>query len=152
MVRFVPMIVTGLLLSITTGCWSRQEDNRQVRSTRDAQPARKTGERLVAVPVLIDFGRVARESENELTCWLENNGAEIVLVSAVKTSCECLMVQLERPRIEPGQKVKATVKLSLKNEPDFAGRLQATATGYAGQGASSKEAFELTIRADVPPK
>jgi hypothetical protein len=76
---------------------------------------------------------------------LHNPRTTAVEVAEVRTSCDCFRVDLPTDIIEPGQKVQATARIDLSDDPKFAGRLVLDATARA----KDQKAIAFVIYADV---
>jgi len=62
---------------------------------------------------------------------------------SIKTSCDCLSVNLQKKIIEPGEKVKAIAVVDSSHDASFTGSLRLDATGF--QAETGAKAFEIYV-------
>jgi len=97
----------------------------------------------------IDLGLVPQAGSERETFELTNPGSEPVTVARISSSCECLKLRPAPPfTVPPGRSLAVTAELDLSAEPQFAGGLSITVTGYTPEG---ERAFEITVSAAVKP-
>jgi len=95
----------------------------------------------------VDLGLVPQAGSERETFELTNPGSEPVTVARITSSCECLKLRPGPPfTVPPGRSLAVTAELDLSAEPQFAGGLSITVTGYTPEG---ERAFEITVEADV---
>ncbi len=101
-------------------------------------------------PVLaeIALGSAAQGGETQQAFRCINDSGEFMEVVAIEPNCSCVSVSLEQSGIAPGQFLGGTVKLDLRQKPEFVGDLAIEARGLTRQG---RVAFLLEIRATVYP-
>ena len=93
----------------------------------------------------LDLGTIPRGAHREVPFWLENPGSKTVEIATITTSCECFEVILERTTIAGGEKIKATAKVDLTDDPDFAGSLGLRTEGKV----NDQDVLAFVIRAKV---
>jgi hypothetical protein len=93
----------------------------------------------------IDFGIVEQGGHRETAVWLENPGSEPVEILAIRTSCDCFEVTIERKVVEAGDRVKAVAKIDFRDDPRYRGKLGLEAEGTA----KHKKANAFFIKANV---
>ncbi len=93
----------------------------------------------------LDLGTIPRGAHREVAFWLENPGSKTVEIATITTSCECFEVILERTTIAGGEKIKATAKVDLTDDPDFAGSLGLRTEGKV----NDQDLLAFVIRAKV---
>jgi hypothetical protein len=96
---------------------------------------------------LLDFGIIPRRGKKELPVTVTNQGASLVKIESVETSCECLTLDLPRHEVKSGEHLKCNVRMDLAEEPDFVGTLQAGVTLY---GTRKAKILSFEAMATVP--
>jgi hypothetical protein len=72
-----------------------------------------------------------------------------VEITATRSSCDCFGIQLESDYLEPGQQIRATLTLDLKDDP-FTGDLSLELIGRAK--SQDTPAFLIRARVKVKPR
>ena len=58
-----------------------------------------------------------------LSLWITNKSKQAVDAATLKTSCECLSIDLSPPQIEAGKRALVNAHYDGAREPDFVGSL-----------------------------
>lgn len=82
------------------------------------------------------LGRIGPGERTEVAFHLHNATKFPVVLGPIQTSCECLQVSLDTPRIVPGQTIVGTVELDFRKDPTFTGGLLLTAVQNVRAAAS----------------
>jgi len=96
----------------------------------------------------ITLGNTAQGGETQQAFRCINDSGEFMEVASIETSCACATISLERPGVPPGQSLAGTVKLDLRQKPEFVGNLVIEARGLTRRG---RVAFLIETRATVYP-
>ncbi|MBS0202540.1 MAG: DUF1573 domain-containing protein [Planctomycetes bacterium] len=75
------------------------------------------------VQATIELGVVKQGESARLSVWVTNKGTQAVEATTLKTSCECLSIELSQPKIGAGERVLAHAHYDGAKEPDFVGSL-----------------------------
>src|SRR5438270_11585820 len=117
--------------------------------TRGPQPAPAAGPPRIVLgerpAVRLDVGAVARGGRREVPFVVSNPGPAAVTVGAVRTSCDCLRVELDATRVEAGTEVGGRAVIDLAGEPGFAGGLMLDAE--AAEDGRPVFALKLSLQA-----
>src|SRR5262249_39125672 len=76
-----------------------------------------------------------------------NAGTSPVVITELKTSCECLTLTLPKKVVAPGETVSATAKVDFADDPKYVGRLELEGTGKAS--SPGPDAFVIHVRVEV---
>jgi len=98
------------------------------------------------VEVNLGFVAPGGQAHHVLTLW--NPRRRVVDVAEVRTSCDCLRINLARRAVGPSERVAALVQLDLALEPEFCGGLDMTVDGFDRAGA---RVFHLPVIVCVDP-
>src|SRR6266481_2346972 len=90
----------------------------------------------------LDFGTIEPGGYREAIVWLENPGPDPVEIAAVRTSCDCFEVTVERKVVEAGDRVKAVAKVDFRDDTRYRGKLLLEAEGVG----KDKEAYPFLIK------
>jgi hypothetical protein len=102
---------------------------------------------LSASQRVLDFNTLPAGTKHEQTITLRNNGTTPVDIREIRTSCNCLAVEMEERLIKPAGSARATVRVDFASEPDYVGSLLLDARGLSR--GSLIPAFVLWIRVEV---
>jgi hypothetical protein len=94
-----------------------------------------------------DIGEVARGGRVEVPFVVSNPGSAAVTVGPIQTSCDCLRVELDVTRVEPGTEVGGRAVIDLAKEPGFAGGLMLDAEATAAE--DGRPVFDLRLSVQV---
>ena len=94
-----------------------------------------------------DIGDVSRGGRRQVSFVVANRGSSAVSLGAFRVSCECLRVELDSVRIEPGAEVQGRAVIDLAGEPKFVGGLMLDAEASVLEG--SRTLFVLKLSAQV---
>lgn len=93
----------------------------------------------------LDVGDVPRGGRREVPFVVANSGPRAVTVGAIRTSCECLRVELDAVRVEAGAEVGGRAVIDLTHEPGFAGGLVLDAEAAAEEGGRAVFVLKLSV-------
>ena len=92
-----------------------------------------------------DAGTVAPAGRLEVPFVVSNPGPVAVMIGPVRTSCDCLRVELDATRVEAGTEVGGRAVVDLAREPGFAGGLMLDAEASAAEGGRVVFALKLSV-------
>lgn len=95
---------------------------------------------------VIDFGQIAAGGRAKASFQLENDSMSALEVAKIRTSCNCLRVELDECAIGPHGAVTAHGTIDLSDEPEFSGGLCPEAEFL---DASGRSLFSRSFRATV---
>jgi hypothetical protein len=118
------------------------------QSPSDPTGVAKTSEACALRPSVqkIDLGLVQQRTQKNLTFTLTNSGPTEINVSTIRTSCDCLSVEVGARSIQSGDTIEVTLFLDLGKEPNFAGALAIEVEGFQMSG---QKLFGLTVLVSV---
>lgn len=95
---------------------------------------------------VIDFGQITPGGSARTSFRLENQSNSAVEVAKIRTSCDCLSVDLSDRLVRPRQAVTAQATIDLSDEPEFSGGLRPEAEFL---DATGQPFFVRSFRATV---
>ncbi|MCI0724468.1 MAG: DUF1573 domain-containing protein [Acidobacteria bacterium] len=107
-----------------------------------------TGPIVIPSPHQISLGSLPQGGKASATFWLINQTARPVEISNVRSTCDCLAVDLPQNIVPPFASVCATANLDLRDEAHFSGSLGIEVIGITPRG---HRAFRMLIRAVIVP-
>ena len=76
---------------------------------------------------------------------VSNPGPVAVTLGTFRTSCDCLRVELDATRVEPGAEVGGRAVIDLSHEPDFSGGLSLDVEASAAEDGRPVFALKLSV-------
>jgi hypothetical protein len=84
--------------------------------------------------VRYDAGQVERGGRLQVSFVVSNPGPTAVTVGSIRTSCDCLRIELDATRVEAGTDVRGRAVIDLAAEPQFVGGLMLDAKSGEADG------------------
>jgi hypothetical protein len=97
-------------------------------------------------PGRLDFGTVAQSSRVQKPITLVNRTTSPFSIKTINSTCPCASIQLDDPRLLPGQPIRAVFELDLAREPFFVGKL---GIEVEGQTENGDIAFRMLVKVKV---
>lgn len=88
---------------------------------------------LACVPHELTFGTIAKGGTAEVRFTLRNPDKEAVEITAIKTSCDCFMIELPTMTVAGNSSIEAIAMVNLATDPKFTGSLALEATGQTSR-------------------
>lgn len=95
------------------------------------------------------FGRIVAGDRAQRDFVLSNDSEAAIQIATVRTSCECLRVDLTNRTVRPHEAVTAQATIDLSDEPDFSGGFCPEVEFLDGSG---QVLFVREFRANVVPE
>jgi hypothetical protein len=133
----------GLFLTLAVASLSGCNQPAEFKASESAARAAL----LSVSPDFLDLGTIPQGGKVEAEVTLHNGGTEPIEITGSRSSCKCFTITPETDYVEPGQRVRAAVKIDLADEPKFIGKLDIETTGHAKD--SGMPAFFIRVRIQV---
>ena len=94
----------------------------------------------------IELGVVKQGESARLSVWITNKGQQAIEAATLKSSCECLSIDVSPQQIEAGKRALVNAHYDGAREPDFVGSLHIEVEVLDPAG---KKVGEITVPVEV---